>query len=332
MIGSNSLPRQLEAASMAKSKRKRTPKTVLKLPDLEQSKSVVLNSLTSPSSQRSYDHAIREFIEWYCSEPRLAFNKTVVTRYRISLEQGHYAPSTINLRLAAVRRLAYEAADCGLLSADLAAGIRRVKGAKRLGVRVGNWLTAEQGKRLLMAADEASLRGRRDYAMLAVLLGCGLRRAELTGLRIEDLQLREEHWVIADLVGKGGHVRTIPMPDWVKAGVDNWVAAAGITTGPLLRSINKAGRIWGNGFSPKVIWGVVKDKAASCEFPSLAPHDLRRTCARLCHQAGGELEQIQFLLGHVSVQTTERYLGCKQRFRNAVNDRIGLEPDQSGNP
>jgi len=277
---------------MAKSKRKRTPKTVLKLPDLEQSKSAVLNSLTSPSSQRSYDHAIREFIEWYCSEPRLAFNKTVVTRYRISLEQRRYAPSTINLRLAAVRRLAYEAADCGLLSADLAAGIRRVKGAKRLGVRVGNWLTAEQGKRLLMAADEASLRGRRDYAMLAVLLGCGLRRAELTGLRIEDLQLREEHWVIADLVGKGGHVRTIPMPDWVKAGVDNWVAAAGITTGPLLRSINKAGRIWGNGFSPKVIWGVVKDKAASCEFPSLAPHDLRRTCARLCHQAGGELEQM----------------------------------------
>ena len=160
---------------MAKSKRKRTPKTVLKLPDLEQSKSAVLNGLTSPSSQRSYDHAIREFIEWYCSEPRLAFDKTVVTRYRISLEQRHYAPSTINLRLAAVRRLAYEAADCGLLSADLAAGIRRVKGAKRLGVRIGNWLTAEQGKRLLMAADEASLRGMRDYAMLAVLLGCGLK-------------------------------------------------------------------------------------------------------------------------------------------------------------
>ena len=134
---------------MAKNKRKRNPKTVLKLPDLEQSKSAVLNSLTSQSSQRSYDHAIREFIDWYCSEPRLAFNKTVVTRYRISLEQAHYASSTINLRLAAVRRLAYEAADCGLLSPDLAAGIRRVKGAKKHGVRVGNWLTAQQGKRLL---------------------------------------------------------------------------------------------------------------------------------------------------------------------------------------
>jgi site-specific recombinase XerD len=195
-----------EAVSMAKSKmkRKRAPKHVLRLPDLEQSKSAVLNSLTSQSSQRTYDHAIREFIEWYCSEPRLAFNKTVVTRYRISLEQQHYASTTINLRLAAIRRLAYEAADCGLLSADLAAGIRRVKGAKRLGVPVGNWLTAEQGKRLLRTADIASLRGKPDYATLAILLGCGLRRAELTTLGVEDIQQREEHWVIADLVGKGG--------------------------------------------------------------------------------------------------------------------------------
>jgi hypothetical protein len=115
---------------MARNKRKRSPKTVLKLPDLEQPKSAVLNSLTSPGSQRSYDHAIREFIDWYCSEPRLAFNKAVVTRYRISLEQANYTSSTINLRLAAVRRLAYEASDCGLLSPDLAAGIRRVKGVK----------------------------------------------------------------------------------------------------------------------------------------------------------------------------------------------------------
>src|SRR5579863_7851382 len=125
----------MEAVPMAKnkSKRKRTPKHVLKLPDFEQSKSAVLNSLTSRSPQRTYDHAIREFIKWYCSEPRLAFNKTVVTRYRISLEQRHYASTTLNLRLAAsVRRLAYEAADCGLLSANLAAGIRHVKGAKRL--------------------------------------------------------------------------------------------------------------------------------------------------------------------------------------------------------
>jgi integrase len=312
---------------MAKSKRKRAPKTVLKLPDLEQSKSAVLNSLTSSSSKRSYDHAIREFIEWYCSEPRIAFNRTVVTRYRIALEQRPYAPSTINLRLAAIRRLAYEASDCGLLSPDLAAGIRRVKGVRRLGVRVGNWLTAEEGKKLLCSETTSTLRGRRNRALLSLLIGCGLRRAEVTALRLEDLQLREGHWVIADLRGKGGHIRTIPVPQWVKEAVDSWTVGAGITSGPLLRSINKAGRIWGLGFTPKVIWAIVKANAKSCGLPSVAPHDLRRTCARLCHQAGGELDQIQFLLGHVSIQTTERYLGCKQRFNDAVNDHIGLEPD-----
>jgi len=105
----------------------------------------------------------------YCSEPRLAFNRIVVTRYRINLEQERYAASTINLRLAAVRRLAYEAADAGLLSPDLAAGTRRVKGAKKHGVRLGNWLTSEQGKRLLAVFDRDTVRGKRDspFAVLA---------------------------------------------------------------------------------------------------------------------------------------------------------------------
>jgi integrase len=331
-IGRFCLARHKEAAPMAKSsnpKRKKIPKTVLKLADLEQSKSAVLNSLVSSSSQRSYDHAIREFIEWYCSEPRLAFNKTVVTRYRIALEQRHYAPSTINLRLAAVRRLAYEASDSGLLSPDLAAGIRRVKGVRRLGVKIGNWLTAEEGRRLLSGAGDATLRGRRNYAMLAVLAGCGLRRAEAAALKIADLQLREEHWVLADLNGKGGHIRSVPVPEWVKTAIDQWAIPASIISGTLFRSINKAGRVWGTGFTPKVIWSIVKQAASNSGLSRVAPHDLRRTCAKLCHEAGGELEQIQFLLGHVSVQTTERYLGCKQRFRNAVNDHIGLEPGSS---
>jgi hypothetical protein len=115
-------------------KKKRPPKRVLALPDLEQSKAAVLNSLTSRSGQRSYDHAITDFVDWYCSEPRLAFNRTVVLRYRIYLEQKQYAATTINLRLAAVRRVAFEAADSGLLSPELAAGIRRVKGVCRIGV------------------------------------------------------------------------------------------------------------------------------------------------------------------------------------------------------
>src|SRR5688572_8788411 len=308
-------------------KKKRQPKRVLALPDLEQAKAAVLNSLTSACGQRTYDHAIREFVAWYCSEPRLAFNRTVVLRYRIHLEERQYAPATINLRLAAVRRVAYEAADAGLLSPELAAGIRRVKGVRRIGVRLGNWLTPEQSRRLLECATPLTPRELRDHAMLAMLIGCGLRRGELLALRVESIQQREEHWVVADLIGKGGHVRTVPIPTWVKTAVDAWTALVAITGGPVFRAINKSGRVWGDRMSPKVLWDVVRAAAARAGIDKLAPHDLRRTCARLCHLAGGELDQIQFLLGHVSIQTTERYLGCKQKLRIAVNDRLGIEPD-----
>jgi integrase len=265
----------------SKTGRKKSPKRILALPDLEHAKTAVLNSLTSASGQRTYEHAIREFVGWYCSEPRLAFNRTVVLRYRIHLEQRHYAPATINLRLAAVRRIAYEAADTGLLSPELAAGMRRVKGLRRIGVRLENWLTPEQGRRLLAEADAATPRARRDHAMIAMLIGCGLRRAELLALRLESIQLREDHWVIANLVGKAHHVRTVPIPTWVKNAIDEWTVAAGITHGVLFRAINKAGCVWGDGMSPKVLWDVVRAAAGRANIDKLAPHDLRRTCARL---------------------------------------------------
>ena len=166
---------------------RRAPKTILRLPDLDHAKAAVLNSLTCPDAQRGYRHAIDEFVDWYCSEPRLAFNKTVVLRYRVHLESRKLAPGTINLQLGAVRRLAYEASDCGLLSPDLAAGIRRVKGVKKLGVRLGNWLTAEQSQALWHSPDAGRLKGKRDRALLAVLLACGLRRHEAVELTFDHL-------------------------------------------------------------------------------------------------------------------------------------------------
>jgi hypothetical protein len=133
---------------------RRVPKTELRLPDMDQAKSAVLNSLSSMDAQRGYRHAIDEFIDWYRAEPRLSFSKSVVLRYRIHLESRQLAPGTVNLRLA------YEAADCGLLSLDLAAGIRHVKGVKKIGVRLGNWLTPEQSMRLWHAATVENLKGK----------------------------------------------------------------------------------------------------------------------------------------------------------------------------
>ena len=124
---------------------------LLRLPDLDHCKRAVLNSLGSPASRRVYEYAIDQFIAWYCSEPRLAFNRIVVARYRMYLESRGLAANTINQQLAAVRRLAHEAAAAGLLSPELAAGISRVKGVKQLGFRAGNWLSAEQSSEVLKA-------------------------------------------------------------------------------------------------------------------------------------------------------------------------------------
>ena len=194
-----------------------------------------------------------------------------------------------------------------------------------MGVRIGNWLTVDQSRTLLAEPRGDSLRDKRDRAILALLIGCGLRRAELVRLGLEDFQIRDEHWVIADLIGKGKHIRTVPVPAWAKRAVDQWTEAASISTGALFRRVGRLGRTWGASLTPKAIWHIVKAAAKRADIKNLAPHDLRRTCARLCHLAGGELEQIQFLLGHASVQTTEHYLGCKQKLRQAVNDSLGLE-------
>lgn len=299
-------------------------RTVLRLPDLDHSKVAVLNSLTSPSSRRVYQYAIDQFIAWYCSEPRLAFNRVVVVRYRMYLESRRLAANTINQQLAAVRRLAHEAADAGLLSPDLAAGIGRVKGVKQLGHRLGNWLSLEQSSEVLSRARGDSVREKRDHAMLALLFGCGLRRSELVGLEMSDVQTRQGHWAIVDLVGKGGHIRTVPIPQWAKQALDEWTMVAAVRDGRIFRAVSRMGKVWGDGISQNVVWYVVKACCEKAGLERIAPHDLRRTCAKLCHSSGGELEQIQFLLGHASVLTTERYLGCKQNLGHPVNDRFNL--------
>ena len=296
----------------------------LRLPDLDHCKRAVLNSLGSPASRRVYEYAIDQFIAWYCSEPRLAFNRIVVVRYRMHLESRGLAANTINQQLAAVRRLAHEAADAGLLSPELSAGISRVKGVKQLGFRAGNWLSAEETSAVLQRAYGGSLRAKRDYAMLAMLFGCGFRRSELVGLEMHKIQMRQGHWAVVDLIGKGGHIRTVPIPEWVKAALDEWLASSRVTEGRIFRAVARTDKTWGQGISQNVVWYVVRTCCQKAGLEHIAPHDLRRTCAKLCHSSGGELEQIQFLLGHASVQTTERYLGCKQNLGHPVNDRFRL--------
>src|SRR5271169_467479 len=283
------------------------------IPELQQSKTAVLNTLASHHSRRSYEYAIERFIAWYCSEPRLTFNRSVVVKYRSFLERLSLSAATINLHLSAIRRLADESAESGWLSPEHAIGIRRVKGVKRLGRKMGNWLTRNQAQELVNAVSRTNLRGWRDGAMLGLLLGCGLRRSEVVGLKLDQLQRRDGHWVIVDLVGKGGRLRTVPVPTWCKGLIDVWLRHSGVSEGRMFRHVLKNGTRRDAGVTANVVWYAVKRCAKRAGIDHLAPHDLRRSCARLCHLCGGELEQIQFLLGHAAVQTTERYIGCKQK-------------------
>jgi integrase len=294
------------------------------IPELQQSKTAVLNTLASRHSRRSYEYAIDRFIAWYCSEPRLEFNRSVVVKYRSFLERLSLSAATINLHLSTIRRLADESAESGWLSPELAIGIRRVKGVKRLGRKMGNWLTRNEAQELVNAASKANLRGWRDGAMVGLLLGCGLRRSEVVGLNLDQLQSREGHWVIVNLIGKGARIRTVPVPWWAKELVDAWLRHSGVSDGKLFRQVLKGEMLQPDGVTSNVVWYAVKRCAEQAGINHLAPHDLRRTCARLCHSSGGELEQIQFLLGHASVQTTERYIGSKQKLQDAVNDRLGI--------
>jgi integrase/recombinase XerD len=178
---------------------------------------------------------------------------------------------------------------------------------------------------LINAPDVSTKKGLRDRAMIALLLGCGLRRSEVAALTIEHTQQRDSRWCIVDLVGKHGRVRTIPMPTWVKAGIDAWTSAAGIAGGHIMRPISRGDHVRGDRLSEKVVWQLLQPYAKAAGVPGIAPHDLRRTFAKLCRAAGGEIEQIQLLLGHASVQTTERYLGTKQDLVHAPNDAIKLQ-------
>src|ERR1700693_4529456 len=182
--------------------------------DWRRLKMLVLDSVSSPITKRVYNLGLDEFFEWFGREPRPGFTKATVSGWRVALEARGLGPISINVRITAVRKLAAEAADNGLLAPELAAGITRIKGVKAKGVRVGNWLSIRQAQTLLNAPDVSTKKGLRDRAMLAILLGCGLRRSEVAALTLKHVQQRDSRWCIVDLVGKHGRARTIPLPTW----------------------------------------------------------------------------------------------------------------------
>lgn len=291
---------------------------------------MVVNGLDSPHSARAYRRALTDFMAWYRGTGQTRLGKATVNAYKKHMLDSGMGHTSINQRLVAIRRMAREAADNGLLTAQVASGIARVASVRQTGQRTGNWLTKRQAEALLKAPDPSTLKGKRDRAILAVLLGCGLRRQEVAFLTVGQIQQRDARWVIVDLVGKRNKVRTVPMPSWAKALIDRWTQAAGLAgqdQGRLFRPVNKADKMRGESLTGQALYNAVARYVATLDLGDVAPHDLRRTFAKLAHKGGGALDQIQLALGHASLKTTEMYLGVQLDLANAACDRLGLSVD-----
>jgi len=294
--------------------------------DLSMVVTMVKDALTSENSKRAYGKALIDFLGWYADQGQPRLSKAVVQRYKAELVDSGLSPASINLRLSAIRKLASEAADNGYLPQALANGIIKVGGITTKGVRIGNWLNKQQAQELIRLPDTTRLKGKRDRAILAVMLGGGLRRSEVAALTFEHIQMREARWVIVDLVGKHNRVRPVPIPSWAKAAIDDWSQAAGISSGLVFRRINKVDHLVSNSMTPQAVYDVVKEYSTWMGYP-VAAHDLRRTFAKLARKGGSELTQIQLTLGHSNVAVTQKYIGEEQSLTDAPCDHLGLSLD-----
>lgn len=282
--------------------------------------------LPSPHTRRVYSSWLRKFLAECRGQP---FNRLTVESYLSKRWQQGDSVSVLNQSIAAIKRFAEVCSQLQLITQEQATAIKSLKTRAAKGFRSGNWLTKEQAEVFLregLSGADRSPKDRRDGAVMALLLGCGLRRAEASMLTWEQIQKREGRDVLVDVRGKGGRLRTIVIPRWATVMLLDWMAIShtpGIVGQLVLRSIRENGTINGH-LSESGIWLIVKERAEKLGLGSIRPHDLRRTFARLSRKGGSPIEQIQMALGHSSVQTTERYLNTMLDFERPAGDYMGL--------
>jgi integrase len=284
---------------------------------------MLTNSVPSGHTRRAYAKAFDDLLALTVRTGQ-PISRQLFQQYRAEMVDAGLGGSTINVRLSGVRKLVNEARENGLVDPAEAGRIVSVSNVPAQGVRLGHWLTVEQTRDLLDVPDRSRLKGKRDHAILSVLLQSALRREEASRLDMSHIQLREGRWVLA-VRGKRGRLRTVALPVSVKEAIDEWALAAGIISGPVFRGLTKSGRVLpGEGLGVWGIWDAVVTSAKAIGIDGFGPHDARRSCAKLCREKGGALEQIQFMLGHESIETTALYTACEQEIAVAVNDNLGL--------
>lgn len=283
----------------------------------------LLDQLRSTNTRTVYRKALVDFLEWRNAQGEATIDDAVVRRHLQSLLDAGYAPATINQRLAAIRKLAEKSAQSGLVESSAIAAIGRIAGASKVTASAKPVLSAVAAEALINAPSATTTKGIRDRALLAVLVGCGLRRAELVKLTIADVQSRSARWFLANVIDARGRSRTLPIPPWSKEAILGWLHQARLKSGPLFPSVSRSGTISSRALTVQSVLSIVSSYGRLVGI-EVTPEDLRRTCGALCREAGGDLDQIRVLLGHASIETTERLLGGARKPIDPPNIRVRM--------
>ncbi len=259
-------------------------------------------------TKEAYRRGLECFLSWWETATSGVFDEVLVRAHVRDLGDSGLSPSTINQRLSAIRRLAGLAVEAGLIDLQAAADIARISNFQRPVVPLQQTLRATESEALINAPSPLTTTGVRDRALIALLIGCGLRRGEIVQLQVKSILTQNRQWLLAGVVGPRGRVRSVAVPGWVKEALQVWMGRAQLSSGPLLRSVDREGIVGNRMISPQTVRAVVAEHARSIGLEA-TPENLRRTCARLCRDQGGEIHQIQMMLGHSSVESTERLLG-----------------------
>ncbi|MGH9766092.1 MAG: tyrosine-type recombinase/integrase [Blastocatellia bacterium] len=294
-----------------------------------------LESVASPHTRRMYERALGRLAQWLDGRE---LSYSIVREYKAEMVQAGYSPQNINAHLSAIRFYVREQAKAGQIAIEQSESVCQVEGVKVKGRKLGNWLSIQEAEKLLNAPDVETPLGLRDRAILALLVGAGLRRSEVVGLQVKHFERRTvadedghsaKRWMLIGVTGKHGRTRNIPVADWVKALVDQWTARASIAVGYLFRSVSwSEKRFWlkDEPLDAATLFYIVKRHGWQAERGQIAPHDLRRTFARLAYEGNAPLAQIQLALGHANQSTTENYVNAAQDLRMSPSDVLGLNP------
>lgn len=300
--------------------------TALAIPDLA---ILACANLPSPNTRRVYERHIRAFLD-----SGYPLDRTGVSLWVQSMRANNVGPPTITQALAAIRKLADEARLHGMLTELDTWGISEVKQKTQPGNKAGMWLQKNQVKTLYSLPNRETLSGKRDAAIFALLIGCGLRRSEATSITWVHYAERDGRMALVDFIGKGGKIRTVGVSRGAARDLDAWLAVLeyyGVADddSPILRNLRHEDDV-SQPLSDSGLWCIVTQYAAEMHL-DFSPHDLRRSMAKLMHKAGVELTQIQLILGHADLMTTKRYLGLDLELAPGLagTDAIDIDLDEA---